>query len=236
VHKALQACSDVPMNVDDQSLHISVRAGVSLYPDDGRDTETLVRNAEAALARAKHMRERMVFYAPAMNARVAETLVIENKLRSALERGQFVLHYQPKFDARSGALCGLEALIRWKDPEEEDLILPARFVPLLEETGLILPVGEWVMNEALRDYRRWREAGLSPPRIAVNVSALQLRQDSFTRSVRSAVGGEDHAEGGLELEITESMLMTRVESNADKLDAIRDMGVSIAIDDFGTGY
>ncbi|MFC0677089.1 EAL domain-containing protein [Lysobacter korlensis] len=236
VQKALQACSDVPMNVDGQALHISVRAGVSLYPDDGRDTETLVRNAEAALARAKHMRERMVFYAPAMNARVAETLVIENKLRSALERGQFVLHYQPKFEARSGALCGLEALIRWKDPDEDDLILPARFVPLLEETGLILPVGEWVMNEALRDYRRWREAGLSPPRIAVNVSALQLRQDSFTRSVRSAVGGDDHAERGLELEITESMLMTRVESNADKLDAIRDMGVSIAIDDFGTGY
>lgn len=235
VHKAHTACCDHPLAIDGHRLHISMRAGVSLYPEDGDDAETLMRNAEAALARAKHAREPMTFYAPAMNARVAESMAIENKLRGALERGQFVLHYQPKFDARTGALVGLEALIRWRDPSA-GLMLPAQFVPVLEDTGLILPVGEWVMHEALRDYRRWRKAGLEPPRIAVNVSALQLRQDSFTRSVRNAVGGRDHAEHGLELEITESMLMTRVESNADKLDAIRDMGVSIAIDDFGTGY
>jgi diguanylate cyclase (GGDEF)-like protein len=234
VQKALHGCCDSPIEVDGHTFHIAMRAGVSLFPDDGADTETLVRNAEAALARAKHLRERVVFYAPAMNAKVAETLAIENKLRSALERGQFVLHYQPKFDVRSGALVGLEALLRWKDPDE-GLVLPGHFVPLLEETGLILPVGEWVMQEALRDYRRWTRQGLEPPPIAVNVSALQLRQESFTRSVRAAVGG-DHTERGLELEITESMLMTHVESNADKLDAIRDMGVSIAIDDFGTGY
>jgi diguanylate cyclase (GGDEF)-like protein len=236
VRKAQHACCDAPMTVGSHQLHISMRAGVSLYPDDGLDVEMLMRNAEAALVRAKQTHERMTFYTPAMNARVAESLAIENKLRGALERGQFVLHYQPKFDIHTGALVGLEALIRWNEPDEHELMLPAQFVPVLEETGLILPVGDWVMHEALRDYRRWRARGLQPPRIAVNVSALQLRQDTFARSVRDAIDGDDETEHGLELEITESMLMTRVESNAAKLDAIREMGVSIAIDDFGTGY
>jgi diguanylate cyclase (GGDEF)-like protein len=235
VQKARHACCSAPMTVEGHELHISLRAGVSLYPDDGRDAETLMRNAEAALARAKHTRDPMTFYAPAMNARVAESLGMENKLRGALERGEFVLHYQPKFDVHDGSLVGLEALLRWNDPEA-GLTPPARFVPVLEDTGLILPVGEWVLQEALRDYRRWRAAGLRPPRVAVNVSALQLRQDAFTQSVRSVIRGSGDGGPGLELEITESMLMTRVESNADKLDAIRGMGVSIAIDDFGTGY
>ncbi|HEY4555675.1 MAG TPA: GGDEF domain-containing protein, partial [Lysobacter sp.] len=235
LQQILHACFDQPFHVEGHDLHLSARAGVAMFPSDGDHPDTLLANAEAALARAKHTGERMTFYTAKMNARAAESLQIENKLRGALERDQFVLHYQPKFDARSGALVGLEGLIRWES--DGTLVPPAHFVPLLEETGLILPVGEWVMQQALRDWRHWRDLGLDPPRIAVNVSALQLRQDSFARCVHEVLESDDgHGERVLELEITESMLMTRVESNADKLDAIRSMGVHIAIDDFGTGY
>ena len=233
LQQVLHACFEQPFHIEGHDLHLSARAGVAVYPNDGEHPDTLLANAEAALARAKHTGERMTFYTPKMNARAAESLRTENKLRGALERDQFVLHYQPKFDARSGALVGLEGLIRWEETEGE-LVAPAQFVPLLEETGLILPVGEWVMQQALRDWRRWRDLGLDPPRIAVNVSALQLRQESFAQCVHDVLA--DDGERVLELEITESMLMTRVESNADTLDAIRDMGVHIAIDDFGTGY
>jgi len=237
VQHVLQQAFDPAFRANGTELRVAARAGVALFPVDGEDTLQLMRNAEAALARARTTADRMVFYTAAMNARVAETLAIENRLRTALERDQFVLHYQPKFHARSGRMVGLEGLIRWNDPDG-GLVSPARFIPLLEETGLIIEVGEWVMQQAVRDYRRWRERGLDPPRIAVNVSARQLRDDGFAASVRNALdgyvgSGHDH---GLEIEITESMLMARVESNADKLDAIRRMGVRIAIDDFGTGY
>jgi EAL domain-containing protein (putative c-di-GMP-specific phosphodiesterase class I) len=168
-----------------------------------------------------------------MNAAVAETLLLENKLRQALETEQFVLHYQPKVDLLTGALSGFEALIRWNDPET-GLVPPLKFIPLLEDTGLILEVGRWAMRKALRDYQEWHEQGLRPPRIAVNVSPIQLRQKDFVSVVREVVAGS--ALQGLNLEITESLLMEDTEENIEKLRAIRAMDIDIAIDDFGTGY
>jgi diguanylate cyclase (GGDEF)-like protein len=223
-----------PFAVDGEQLRISVRAGISIYPNDGADPEVLMRNAEAALQAAKKRNEHYSFYAPDMNSRVAVKLVLENKLRSALEKRQFVLHYQPKVDLDSGRVVGLEALIRWND-HDRGLVQPLTFIPLLEETGLILEVGAWVMEQAASDYRTLSEAVPDCPRIAVNVSPLQLRQADFAAVVGAAVRADGHALG-LDIEITESVVMDHIESNIAKLQAIRDMGVGIAIDDFGTGY
>ena len=220
--------------VDGEPLRISVRAGISLYPNDGADPEVLLRNAEAALQDAKTRNEHYSFYAPDMNSRVAVNLVLENKLRSALERREFVLYYQPKVDLDSGRVVGLEALIRWND-RDQGLVHPLTFIPLLEETGLILEVGAWVLQQAATDYRALSEAVADCPRIAVNVSPLQLRQNDFAAAVGAAVRTDGHALG-LDIEITESVVMDHIENNIAKLKAIRDMGVGIAIDDFGTGY
>jgi diguanylate cyclase (GGDEF)-like protein len=222
-----------PIEINGKGLRIAVTAGIALFPDDGEDADALLRNAEAALKNAKTIGERYLFYRPQMNAAVAETLLLENKLRQALETEQFVLHYQPKVDLLTGALSGFEALIRWNDPET-GLVPPLKFIPLLEDTGLILEVGRWAMRKALRDYQEWHEQGLRPPRIAVNVSPIQLRQKDFVSVVREVVAGS--ALQGLNLEITESLLMEDTEENIEKLRAIRAMDIDIAIDDFGTGY
>jgi EAL domain-containing protein (putative c-di-GMP-specific phosphodiesterase class I) len=176
-----------------------------------------------------------VFYAPEINVHIIERAALEGKLRRALERDEFVLHYQPQIDVQSSRVIGVEALLRWNDPES-GLVLPSRFIPLLEESGLILRVGRRVIEMALADYRQWRERGLRPPRIAVNVSALQLRQADFADTVAELVRRAGVGSGALELEITESMLMDDLEGNVRTLRSIRDSGVHIAIDDFGTGY
>jgi len=224
-----------PFSIEGQVLHLAARAGVALFPADGADAETLFRNAEAALKRAKVQHERIVFYTPDLNARVSEQLALENKLRRALEREEFILHYQPKVDLGTGRIVGLEALIRWQDPES-GLVPPVKFISLLEETGLILQVGRWAMHEAVRMVAALRAKHLPPVRIAVNVSPIQLRQKDFVRTVEEAIaaaGGEPH---GLDLEITESVIMDDIEANVRKLDLLRSMGVELAIDDFGTGY
>jgi EAL domain-containing protein (putative c-di-GMP-specific phosphodiesterase class I) len=168
-----------------------------------------------------------------MNAKVAETLLLESKLRMALEQHQFILHYQPKITADDGRISGLEALIRWNDPDD-GLVPPAKFIPLLEETGMILDVGQWVIRQALAQHSLWMAEGLEPPRIAVNVSAVQFRQKDFVDVVRRALGGI--TSDALEFEITESVLMHDIEGIIKKLQSLRDMGITISIDDFGTGY
>jgi EAL domain-containing protein (putative c-di-GMP-specific phosphodiesterase class I) len=159
----------------------------------------------------------------------------EALLRRALDNEEFVLHYQPKVNLATGRLTGAEALIRWNDPRT-GMLAPGRFIPMLEQTGLIHEVGRWAMRQSVADHLRWRSAGLAAVRIAVNVSALQLRDRSFLAEVRQAVGGDARAAAGLELEITESVIMENVQHGAAILQAIRAMGVSIAIDDFGTGF
>ncbi len=224
-----------PAAVGGKEISVAIAAGIAVYPGDGEDADTLLSNAEAALRKAKASGERYLFYQPEMNARVAETLLLENKMRRALDRQQFVLHYQPRVDLARGTVSGFEALIRWNDPET-GLVPPVQFIPLLEETGMILEAGRWAICKALEDRRDWRRRGLRPPRIAVNVSAIQLRQKDFVEAVRDAIGESAAGSPGLDLEITESLVMEDIEGNIGKLRAIRDMGVDIAIDDFGTGY
>jgi len=233
----LDHCTARPFQVAGSELHVAARFGISLYPADGSDADALFRNAEAALKTAKSDGERILFYGAHMTERVGERVALENRLRGALEREEFVLYYQPKVDAGSFAVTGLEALLRWQDPHA-GLVLPAAFVPLLEETGLIVEVGAWAIGRAIADHTRWRARGLAAPRVAVNVSAVQLRQRDFVDVVSDALAdsARSRSESPLDLEITESVIMKDVETNVSKLRAIHDLGVKIAIDDFGTGY
>jgi diguanylate cyclase (GGDEF)-like protein/PAS domain S-box-containing protein len=228
-----------PFQVEGQGLMVSLVVGAAVYPGDGSDAETLLRNAEAAVKKAKSSGEPFLFYEPAINARVSDSLRLENKLHRALEAEQFVLHYQPKIDSRSGAITGVEALIRWQDPET-GLVPPGQFIPLLEETGMILAVGIWAIRKALSDHCRWRAAGLRAPRVAVNVSTIQLQQKDFVDVVKSAIGENRASDGapggGLDLEITESLIMRNIGETILKLKALRESGVDIMVDDFGTGH
>jgi diguanylate cyclase (GGDEF)-like protein len=220
--------------VDDQELTLSAKAGIALYPADGTDANTLLRNAQAALKKAKDSPSKHVFYTPNLSEQLAERVTLESQMRRALENEEFVLHYQPKVDMAERRLVGVEALLRWKNPQL-GLIPPSKFIPIMEENGLIVEVGTWVIRQACRDRSRWLERGLKAPRIAVNVSALQLRQDDFVPAVSSILklaGGE----AGIDFEVTESLLMENVDDNMKKLSAVRELGVQIALDDFGTGY
>jgi diguanylate cyclase (GGDEF)-like protein len=215
-------------------LRVSVRGGIALAPRDGSDFETLHRNAEAALKKAKTSGERFMFYAGHMTEKAAERLTLENKLRLALDRDEFVLHYQPKVDIETRGIQGVEALIRWQSPEL-GLVPPMDFIPMLEETGMILEAGAWAMRRAALDHKSWIERALPAPRISVNVSAFQLRKRDFVHTVQAALA-EDARTPGLDLEITESLVMEDIAENMRKLAAVRDLGVGIAVDDFGTGY
>jgi len=169
-----------------------------------------------------------------MTERIAERLALESKLRQALDREEFVLHYQPKFDSETSRIEGVEALIRWQSPEL-GLVPPMQFIPLLEETGLIFEVGAWALRQAAFDHRRWRKLGLAAPRVAVNVSPVQVRRRDFVESVRKVLGTDTGAPP-VDLEITESLIMEDVKASIEKLEEVRLLGVEIAIDDFGTGY
>jgi diguanylate cyclase (GGDEF)-like protein len=226
-------CFSDPFDLAGERLRVSCRGGIAVFPSDGIAAETLLRHAESALRQAKLTSERIAFYSPDLNARAAESLAMESGLRRALERNEFVLHYQPKITLADRRICGLEALIRWRDPQG-GLVLPGRFIPVLEQSGQIGEVGEWALRQALTDQKRWRAAGLTPPRVAVNVSALQLRKHDFADVIAKIMAA--NAGASLELEITESMIMEQVERSIAALKQIRALGVSVAIDDFGTGY
>ncbi|HEU5177760.1 MAG TPA: EAL domain-containing protein [Burkholderiales bacterium] len=224
-----------PYRVGENELGLSVRMGLALFPDHGGGADALFMHAESALQRAKSAGDRYLLYTPTMSERVAaERLSLETQLRQAIERDQFVLHYQPKVDLDTRQVVGFEALIRWRSPEL-GLVSPLEFIPLLEETGMILEVGSWALRRAVLDQRLWAAEGVRVPRIAVNVSPIQLRQPDFVERVREAVGP---ASGPcmIDLEITESHIMADIESTIDKLTRIRALGIGIAIDDFGTGY
>jgi PAS domain S-box-containing protein/diguanylate cyclase (GGDEF)-like protein len=223
-----------PFNSSGADLNVAARAGIAVFPADAADAEALLSCAEAALRRAKETGETYVFHAPEMAARSAERRTLESRLRRALERQEFVLHYQPKLELQSRHIVGVEALLRWQSPDL-GLVAPLRFIPLLEETGMILEVGAWVLARAVHDHHRWRERGIAPPRVAVNVSPIQLRRRDFVDTVSASLAGEA-VSPGIDLEITESLLMESVEENIRKLRELRERGIAIAIDDFGTGY
>jgi len=231
----LEQAFTAPISVDGVELRVAMKAGIAVFPADGESTESVCSNAETALNKAKELGQRYLFYAPEMNARVAESLAMENRLRRALEEGRLGLHYQPKIDVRSGTIAGLEALIRWTDPEL-GAVPPSKFVGVLEETGMILAAGRWALRRAAADIRHWQSLGIVVPRIAVNVSAIQLRQKDFVDSVLEAIsefGGERPL---LDLEITESVLVDDIEESTRKLQTLRRAGVEVSVDDFGTGY
>jgi len=234
VERRMQRVFGPPFRIGDTELRINAKAGIALFPNDGSDPDTLFRNAESALKRAKSQGERYLFYTAQMTERVAEKLALENKLRRALERDEFILHYQPKVDLERRSIVGVEALIRWQSPEL-GLVPPLQFIPLLEETGLIQQVGSWALKRASLDHRSWVEQGIKAPRVAVNVSPIQLRQRIFVEVIEHAIM-EGIAPTAIDLEITESLIMEDIQGNIQKLDAVRALGVNIAIDDFGTGY
>jgi diguanylate cyclase (GGDEF)-like protein/PAS domain S-box-containing protein len=235
VEKTMEAFLEHPFRLHDAVFRIGTKVGVALFPDDGASAETLFKNAEAALKKAKSSGDRYLFYALQMTETVAGKLTLENQLRRALANGEFVLHYQPKVNLASGKVVSAEALIRWNDPRT-GLVLPAEFIPVLEESGLIHEVGRWALHKAIEDYLRWRSMGRAAVRIAVNVSPLQLRNRGFIGEIEQAIAIDAHAAAGLELEITEGMIMEDVKQSVATLQAIRAMGVTIAIDDFGTGF
>jgi len=221
--------------VGETELRLSARAGISLFPADGESPETLVAKAETALKKAKTTGHSHLFYAPTMNERVAEQLALETRLRRAVEGDEFFLHFQPKIDLKTRRLVGLEALIRWNDPLV-GVVLPGKFIPVLEETGLIRAVGAWVLESAAAQYRAWAEQGHAPPRIAVNVSAIQLAARDFAASLRRTLDRYPDASAGIDLEITESVFVDDLAGSIEKLQLAREAGLSVAIDDFGTGY
>ena len=235
LEKTVEALPQQVFRLDDTDCRVGAKVGAALFPDDGAGAGALLMNAEAALKKAKARGDRFLFFTEKMTAKVASTLTMENQLRQALERQEFVLHYQPKVCMRNGQLTGAEALIRWNDPRT-GLVPPAAFIPVLEETGLIFDVGRWALQQAIADYLRWRAAGLVAVRIAVNVSPLQLRHEGFVAEIEQTVGIDALAAAALELEITETLIMEDVKLSIDTLQAIRALGVTVAIDDFGTGF
>jgi diguanylate cyclase (GGDEF)-like protein/PAS domain S-box-containing protein len=233
--KVLEAVGQ-PYSIDGHELMSTPSMGISVYPGDGPDVETLLRNADAAMYHAKESgRNNYQFFTQDMNARARERLTLERSLRRALERDELRLHYQPQYDLASGGMVGVEALIRWEHPEE-GLVSPARFMPFAEETGLILPIGAWVLERACWQNREWQKSGLPPVRMSVNISALQFRQPGFAETVRHALTASGLDARFLELEVTESVIMHDAERVTAALAELKRVGLELAIDDFGTGY
>jgi diguanylate cyclase (GGDEF)-like protein/PAS domain S-box-containing protein len=225
-----------PHSIDQHDLHVTTSIGVSVYPDDGANAESLIKNADTAMYQAKEQgRQSFQFFKPEMNAQAVERQFIEESLRRALGRNEFSLYYQPKINLRTGAITGSEALLRWTHPTRGE-ISPAQFIPIAEDSGLIVPIGRWVLSQACEQAQAWANAGLSKTTVAVNVSAVEFRDDEFLKNLFTILTNSNLDPHSLEIELTESVLMRRVESTAAILQALRKRGVQVAIDDFGTGY
>ncbi|MHB1232742.1 MAG: bifunctional diguanylate cyclase/phosphodiesterase [Burkholderiales bacterium] len=238
VAEKLLACIAEPLHVGTREMHITASIGITVFPFDDNDVDSLLRNADTAMYRAKDLgKNNFQFYTAEMNAAMCERMEIESGLRRALQEEQFVLHYQPQCQIASGKIVGMEALIRWQHPQQ-GMIPPAKFIPVAEESGLIVPLGEWVLRTACRQIKRWREAGMPHLKMAVNLSARQFNQADLLRMIQGVLEetGIDPRSGALELELTESMVMHNVEASVDMLKHLHEMGLQLSIDDFGTGY
>jgi diguanylate cyclase (GGDEF)-like protein/PAS domain S-box-containing protein len=232
----LIASFEPPFRIDDNELATSVSVGVAIYPDDGLDFDTLLKKADMAMYRAKDAgRNTYRFFREEMNTNAVDQITLHTGLRRALEAKQFILHYQPQIDIASGRLIGAEALIRWIHPEL-GMISPARFIPIAEETGLIIEIGDWVLREACHEAARWREAGMFEPVVAVNLSALQFKRGDIEQSVTRALAESGIDPAMLELELTESILIQDTENVLATVQRLKHMGIKLSIDDFGTGY
>ena len=224
-----------PFNVDGRGIPVDVKCGFARYPDNGHDANALVQNAEGALRSAKNTGEKYLPHRLELSSAVVSRMTMEHRLRGAVERQEFEVHYQPKVDVRNGQIRGLEALVRWRDPEA-GLVMPGAFLSLMETSGLIVPLGDWILRRAAADLRRWQGAGLSPGRVAVNISPVQLRRRAFADHLLDLVGEWRDEKVGIDIEITEGVLIDDVSSAISQLRVLRRSGVRVAIDDFGTGY
>ncbi|MGZ8338797.1 MAG: bifunctional diguanylate cyclase/phosphodiesterase [Telluria sp.] len=236
VLEKIRAAVNEPVLLEGQEVQVSCSMGVVMYPRDGEDPNTLMMNADAAMYRTKELgKNGFQYYAREMNASVEQKLVMLEGLRAALEGGQFSLLYQPKVDLRSGRIFGVEALIRWQHPEL-GMIPPARFIALAEESGLIIPIGDWVLQTACRQAQAWRDAGLPPVTMSVNVSPRQFEEKRLVERVAQALHGSALEAAALEIEVTEGLIMRDLAQAVGKMAELKAMGVSLSIDDFGTGY
>ena len=224
------------VTVQGTEIFVGASIGIALYPDDGKDIETLLKNADTAMYRAKSAgRGAFQYYDASMNARALDQLMMEARLRHALERREFVLHYQPKVDIESGRIVGAEALIRWQHPER-GLVPPGEFIPLMEQTGLIIPAGEWAIDTACKQAAAWRAAGLGTVPVSVNLAATHLSERSLPELVARSLAAYDVPASCLEIEVTESILMADSPLTLEIAHKLSEMGVALLIDDFGTGY
>jgi diguanylate cyclase (GGDEF)-like protein len=236
VARKIVAALAEPFHLEAQSVYVSASVGISIHPDDGMTADDLLRNADVAMYRAKEVgRNGFQFFVPNMHERAMHRSRVEARLRAALNRNEFVLHFQPRFELGSGTLCGLEALLRWYSPEQ-GLLLPGTFLPVLEDSGLILNVGEWVMAEVCTQVRLWQSAGIRVPPVAINISAKQFRQRDLHAVLDKVLSHTGVATSRLEFELTEAALMAEAELAPERLRRLRGRGLKVALDDFGTGY
>jgi diguanylate cyclase (GGDEF)-like protein len=225
-----------PIRVDGHDIAVTCSIGLANYPNDGTDADALLANADAAMYRAKEIgRDNFQFYTPELNTKVHEKFLLQKELRNAILRSEFVIHYQPQVDLRTGRIFAVEALIRWQHPTL-GMVAPMKFIPMAEETGLIVPIGDWVLLAACRQNKAWQEAGLPPMRICVNVSARQFKEKNWVSRVAGALRESGLAAKYLELELTESLIMQDVAQAVATMRELQILGVQLSVDDFGTGY
>jgi len=234
IQKILEAFKK-PFLSEGRELFADPSVGISLYPNDGEDVENLVKNADTAMSRAKELSKSYQFFSPEMNAKATKRLVLESSLRRALERQEMLLHYQPRIDLSTGQITGMEALVRWQHPDL-GLVPPAEFIPLAEETDVIIPLGEWVLRTACLQSKIWKRDGFRRIPVAVNLSPRQLRHQDLVEVVERVLKETNLDPNHLELELTESVLLENIETTIGTLRQLQKMGIQIAIDDFGTGY
>ena len=227
---------DAPFNLEGHEVFATTSIGITVYPHDGDDMDTLTKNADAAMYRAKDRgRNNYQFYAPEMNAKALERLSLESSLRRALERDEFLIYYQPRVDINTGLVVGMEGLLRWNNAEL-GMVSPDQFIPLAEETGLIAPIGDWVLRSACSQTREWQREGLTSLKVSVNLSARQFRQKDLTDTVSQVLRDTGLDPDCLELELTEGVLMDDTKASSSTLSDLKALGLGISIDDFGTGY
>jgi len=236
VARRLMTAFAEPFHIEEHELFVTASIGIAVSPTDGQDAETLLNHAEMAMYQAKQRgRKTYEFFSGEMNAHALERLTLENQLRRAVERNEFVLYYQPKVSIDSGRITGAEALVRWKHPEL-GIVSPAKFIPIAEETGLIVEIGQWVLRSACAQVQAWAKLGLPPMSVAVNVSGAQFKQRKVWHAVRGALAHSALPPEQLVLELTESVLMENATDNIEMLNELKEMGLKLAVDDFGTGY
>jgi diguanylate cyclase (GGDEF)-like protein/PAS domain S-box-containing protein len=226
----------MPVELEGQKIFLSASIGIAIYPADGHDVSSLLRNADTAMYVAKETgRNNYKFFSQEMNLMAVERMTLETNLRRALEKAEFYLNYQPQVDSNTGNIVGVEALLRWNCPDA-GLVSPGKFIPIAEETGLIIPIGEWVLRTACREARSWQDEGIASVRVAVNISGCQFKQSNLVDLVAGILRETGLYPGNLELELTESMLMENSDNAVIMLRELKALGVHLAIDDFGTGY